>query len=140
MISLHHITDTNTIINLLKKDDVYKSVLGINIIDLWKLDLKTEAVFAGMEDDKLIGVAFLQDTNSGYVEVHIGLYKEFRNQKSVYYMKKVLKLLKRITYPLHILCPVEINNIAAWTICEKAGMKYKKTKEFNNKQYKIYSE
>lgn len=139
MIKFIRITNKSAINSYLIKDDLYKSIIGVDNIKDIKINTKNEAVLLGIQDNKEIGLVLLQDLNNGYVNFHTGLFKEFRHTNSLQILKQALKAVKRLVYPLHLIATIPIENHVAQILAEKV-FKFKKIIEINSNKFKLYVE
>lgn len=139
MINLCRITNESAINSYLIRDNLYRQIIGIDQINDIKL-FSNEALLVATKDNKEIGLVLLQDCGNGYVNFHAGLFKEFRHKNTLDILKKTIKTIKRLVYPLHLMTSVPEENVAAWKLDEKAGFKFKKIMNINNKNYRIYVE
>lgn len=134
MINLIRLQDPSLIEKYLTQDDLYKNVLG-QLEYQAKPETATLLVF---DNTNLIGVIVLHPFSETQIAIHGGIYKEFRGN-GVEYLKQVVKQLKKILYPLHIVTTVTKTNIVAVKMTKQV-FKLKKEILINNKQYLFFVE
>lgn len=137
MIELRTLNDPILIEHFLYKDDLYKNVLGTSQFSLEYI--KDKRILLVSDSNVPIGVVLLNVIDKNYVMFHGGIFKDKRGN-SLKYLKKCIKLLKRILFPFHIITQVKEDNIPAIKLVEKV-FKFKKLIKLNDgNNYRLYSE
>lgn len=140
MLRFKRLTDIDSIKEIVKKDNLYKSVLNIDDLEEW-IPEPTYGWYAGYEHDELVGFLLLVKESKNSMSFHAGLYKEYRGVGSEY--------LSKIIAQMHVNLP----NYQLWTKTlenNKAAIKCLEQNNFektgyipnvhDNLSYLIYSE
>jgi len=137
MLKLEYIKSAEHVKHLLLRDNLYMQIMGVK--EYVPVDLEQVKVLLATENDNSIGVIILQPSINNTVIFHAGLYKEYRGIKTVWYLKKCLKILKPLVFPFHIITLVPEDNKLAIAV-DKKVFKYKTKIIIEQKSYLVFKE
>ncbi len=140
MLKLQHLPNKEEIYEYLKKDNIYKNILGLDNLDKYVYNNTTEMCCLMLDNAQIVGIILLKPVLKGYMCLHGGIYKEFRGSKSLQYVKQLKKQLKKIVYPNLLITTVPETNRLANKLVEAAGFKFKKTFINNGINFNLYKE
>ncbi len=139
-ITLSKIEYPDTIKSILMQDNLAKSILGKNInIFKWIPDLKSCAFFSVRLKNEIIGIFILQDMGDKVINFHGGLYKKYRGKNTVHYLKKTLKIVKKLLPEFQFITTVPVSNKLAIKLDEAAGFKLKQKILVSQVEYLVYT-
>lgn len=137
------ITDSQTLIKLLEKDDIYAPLCNISDKALIEscLNLQIQQWFVLIEKEEIVGIFLVTPGNGMTLYFHAGLYKQYRNKHTSKYLKACLELYAPKKNVVWLTTQPE-GNTAARKIVESMGFIHKATIPggYSNKNMLIFSE
>lgn len=125
-LQLQPIQDTNYIRDLLKRDNLYKGILGTDTdIETQHIDTTSTFWYQGVLEDKVIGIFIIQPFTKTIWNFHGGVFKEYRGN-TVSYLKQALAQVPS-NYEIYFMTTVHKDNRLANRLHEKSGFVYKTT-------------
>lgn len=120
--NLIKLTEPNFIRDLLKRDNLYLTILGNIDINSWEPDLKTTSWFTHYFNNDPIGIIFFRDFAPNILAYHGGLFKEYRGKNSIQILSDCLEFVRK-QVNCKFITTVSLNNRAALALDKKLNFK-----------------
>lgn len=135
------IQDTEILLKLLKKDDIYKTLCNTNDITKVSFDFHTQHWMLVIEEQQLLGLMIFSPFTYRLMNFHFGLYKDFRSMNTVFIIRQCLEKAAS-DKDIIFMTTISDTNKKAMNVANKLGLQHIGVIKggYSNSDMNIYSE